>query len=147
MILRWLKLCGFAQNQINPHWKASQNHRRVKEIYESYFHEKPPTHISASYAIVKIFRTGKGIRSIFYIMRFSFFYWIKIIYLEYEKYLQEKLASRNSAFLCVFEHPAEYSSTFVGECLVFISHCVSRLETLDEKLRRKNPLNFVIFPD
>jgi len=65
MILRWLKLCGFAQNQINPHWKASQNHRRVKEIYESYFHEKPPTHISASYAIVKIFRTGKGIRSIF----------------------------------------------------------------------------------
>ena len=58
----------------------------------------------------------------------------------------KKLASRNSAFLCVFEHPTEYPSTFVRECLVFISHCVSRLETLDEKMRRKNPLNFVNFP-
>ena len=46
----------------------------------------------------------------------------------------------------MFEHPAEYSSTFVGECLVFISHCVSRLETLDEKMRKKNPLNFVRSP-
>ena len=77
VILRWLKLHRFAQNQINPHWKASQNHRKVKGSYESYFHEKPPTHISASYAIIKIFRTGKGIRSIFYIMRFSVVYWIE----------------------------------------------------------------------
>ena len=29
---------------------------------------------------------------------------------------------------------------------MFISHCVSRLETLDEKMRQKNPLNFVISP-
>ena len=61
----------------------------------------------------------------------------------------KKLASRNSAFLCVFEHPTEYPSTFVRECLVFISHCVSRLETLDEKSpppSEKNPLNFVLSP-
>ena len=58
----------------------------------------------------------------------------------------KKIASRNSAFLCVFEHPTEYPSTFVRECLVFISHCVSRLETLDEKMRKKNPLNFVRSP-
>ena len=61
----------------------------------------------------------------------------------------KNLASRNSAFLCVFEVPAEYPSTFVRECLVFISHCVSRLETLDEKSpppSEKNPLNFVISP-
>ena len=45
-----------------------------------------------------------------------------------------------------FGHPAEYASTFVRECQVFISHCVSRLETLVEKMRQKNPLNFVISP-
>ena len=61
----------------------------------------------------------------------------------------KKIASRNSAFLCVFEHPTEYPSTFVRECLGFISHCVSRLETLDEKSpppSEKNPLNFVLSP-
>ena len=38
------------------------------------------------------------------------------------------------------------SPTFVRECLVFILHFVSRVETLDEKLRNKNPLNFVLSP-
>ena len=102
MILRWLKLRRFAQNQINPHLKASQNHRRVKESYESYFHEKPPTHISASYAIIKIFTTGKGIRSIFHheIQRYLL---NRIIYLEYETYLQEKIRfSEFSLFMCVW---------------------------------------------
>jgi len=45
-----------------------------------------------------------------------------------------------------FEHPAEYPSTFVRECQVFILHCVSRVETRDEKMRKKNPLNFVLSP-
>ena len=45
-----------------------------------------------------------------------------------------------------FEHPAEYPSTFVRECQVFNLHCVSRVETLDEKNEEKNPLNFVISP-
>ena len=66
--------------------------------------------------------------------------------MEYEKYSQEKFSfSEFSLFMC-FGHPAEYASTFVRECWVFISHCVSRLETLDEKMRQKNPLNFVISP-
>ena len=45
-----------------------------------------------------------------------------------------------------FAHPAEYPSTFVRECLVFILHFVSRVETLDEKMRNKSPLNFVLSP-
>ena len=60
--------------------------------------------------------------------------------------IQRKISfSEFSLFMC-FEHPVEYPSTFVRECQVFISHCVSRLETLDEKMGQKNPLNFVISP-
>ena len=54
-------------------------------------------------------------------------------YLVRKLFTGTNLAYPNLTFLCVFEHPAEYPSTIVRECLVFISHCVSRLETLDEK--------------
>ena len=59
-----------------------------------------------------------------------------------------KILTLNSSFLCVFERPAEYpssrASTFVRECLV--SHCVSRLETLDEKNEAKKSPEFCHFP-
>ena len=48
-------------------------------------------------------------------------------------------------FMC-FEHPTEYPLTFVRECQMFIFHFVSRVETLDEKMREKNPLNFRLSP-
>ena len=41
--------------------------------------------------------------------------------------------------LLCFEHPDEYPSTFVRECQVFILHCVSRVETHDEKMRKQIP--------
>ena len=149
MILHWSKLRRFAQNRINPHWKASQNHCRVKESYESYFQEKPPTHIGTSYAIIKIFRTGKESGHLFTSWDSALFNESNYLSGVRKIFAGKKLASRNSAFLCVFEHPTEYPSTFVRECFGFISHCVSRLETLDEKSpppSEKNPLNFVISP-
>ena len=44
------KLRRFTQNQINLHQKVSQNHRMVINSKEVNFHEKTPTHISATYA-------------------------------------------------------------------------------------------------
>ena len=50
-ILRGLKLRRFTQNQINLHQKVSQNHRTNINSNKANFHEKTPTHISATYAI------------------------------------------------------------------------------------------------
>ena len=37
-----------------------------------------------------------------------------------------------------FEHPAEYPSPFVRECVVFTLHFAFRVKTIDEKMRKKN---------
>ena len=95
---------------------------------------------------IKISKTGKGIRTIFLHHEIQRHLLNQIIYLEYEKYLQEKNSFPEVSLFMCFEHPVEYPSTFVRESQTFISHCVSRVETLDEKMRRKNPLNFVISP-
>ena len=42
----------FSQNQINLHLKASQNHRTVLNSNRAQFHEKPPAHFAATYAII-----------------------------------------------------------------------------------------------
>ena len=85
--------------------------------------EKTPTHIFATFTqleiFIKIYRTGKGIRSFFLHHEIQRHLLIAIIYTvcnEYEKYSQEKFSfSEFSLFMC-FGHPAEYASTFVREC-------------------------------
>ena len=64
---------------------------------------------------IKIYRTGKGIRSFLH-HEFQRHLLIATIYMEYEKYSQKKFSfSEFSLFMC-FGHPAEYASTFVREC-------------------------------
>ena len=53
-ILRGLKLRKFTSNQINPHWKESQNHRTIKNSNTGFYQEETPTHISATYEITNI---------------------------------------------------------------------------------------------
>ena len=73
VILRGLKLRRFTQNQINPHQKTSQNHRKLITSHKGNFHQKPPTHIRPTYAIqnsIKIYTKflesdSQGIRSKF----------------------------------------------------------------------------------
>ena len=42
----------FSQNPINLHLKSSQNHRTVLNNNRAQFHEKPPAHFAATYAII-----------------------------------------------------------------------------------------------
>ena len=75
-ILRGLRLRRFTQNQINPHQKTSQNHRTLITSNKGNFHEKPPTHIRATYAISNVYknfysRIPRESGQNFYIIRFS----------------------------------------------------------------------------
>ena len=77
-ILRGQKLHRFTQNQINLHWKPSQNHGIVINTNEAYFREKTPTHIGATYAITNFSqnfwsRIPRESGQKFYIMRFRIF--------------------------------------------------------------------------
>ena len=80
VILRGFKLRRFTRNQINLHWKASQNHRTDIISNEAFFREKSPTHISATYAITKFFiisRNGIPGQKL-YIMSCSVNHWFTI---------------------------------------------------------------------
>ena len=62
-----------------PTLKAYQNHRTVLNSNYVYFHEKTPTHFSATYAIINFYRnfqnqTRRESGKIFYIIRFSISY-------------------------------------------------------------------------
>ena len=78
----WVKLRRFTQNHINLDQKVSQNHRTVMNSNKANIYEKPPTHMSATYAITNFYHTSSNripreSAQNFYIIRFSISYWVR----------------------------------------------------------------------
>ena len=75
----WVKIAQVHSKSNKPTLKAYQNHRTVLNSNYVYFHEKTPTHFSATYANINFYRnfqnrTPRESGQNFYIIRFSIIY-------------------------------------------------------------------------
>ena len=100
-------------DQLNPHSIQTGLVERKKSFNRKNCNLPKRTQLEI---FIKISGTGKGIRTIFLHHEIQRHLLNQIIYLEYENYLQEKNSFPEVSLFMCFEHPVEYSSTFVREC-------------------------------